>query len=149
MRHAWPLTDSLSHGLVISRPDCLHLIGDVWLGGAWVSEWSPRTFGLDGPGYRFDLGRRRVARHRSGDRAIVRPLAAALLECHGRAVFPHTVDGCTAGMMRKPNRARVTSDPPLLLLYGVGLLVRHARARGGCLLLTGWPSGKRIKSSLL
>ena len=30
-----------------------------------------------------------------------------------------------APMMRKPNRARATSDAALLLLKGIGLLVRH------------------------
>jgi hypothetical protein len=38
-------------------------------------------------------------------------------------------------MMRKPNRARLTADVPLLLSSGMRLLVRHARASGGWLLL--------------
>jgi len=39
------------------------------------------------------------------------------------------VDGCIARMMRKPNRARSTSEAALLLLQGVGLLVCHESDR--------------------
>jgi hypothetical protein len=41
------------------------------------------------------------------------------------AALPRAADGCIAQMMRKPNRAGLTSDAALLLLWGVGLLVRH------------------------
>jgi hypothetical protein len=34
-------------------------------------------------------------------------------------------------MMRKPNRATLTSDAALLLTYGMGLLVRHERSHDG------------------
>lgn len=48
-----------------------------------------------------------------------------------------------ARTMRKPNRARLTSEAALLLSWCIGLLVRHARTSGGWLLLTRgaivWP----------
>jgi hypothetical protein len=44
------------------------------------------------------------------------------------AVSTRAADGCIARMMQW-NRARSTSDAALLLLYGIGLLVRHARDR--------------------
>ena len=40
-------------------------------------------------------------------------------------------DDCIARMMRKPNRARSTSDAALLLLKRIGLLVRHGHSNGG------------------
>jgi hypothetical protein len=40
-------------------------------------------------------------------------------------------DGCIARMMRKPNRPTATSDAALLLLKGIGLLVRHGSSTAG------------------
>jgi hypothetical protein len=45
------------------------------------------------------------------------------------AVSPRAADGCIVWMMRKPNGARLTSDAALLLLLGIGLLVRHEQDR--------------------
>ncbi len=36
-----------------------------------------------------------------------------------------------ARMIRKPNRARLTSEVALLLWYGIGLLVRHGSDHAG------------------
>ena len=45
------------------------------------------------------------------------------------AVLHRAADGCTARMMRKPNRARLMSDASLLLSYVIRLLFRHERDR--------------------
>jgi hypothetical protein len=56
------------------------------------------------------------------------------------AVLLPVADGCLARMMHKPNGTRLTPDAALLLLWGIGLLVRHAlsslAAPGGT---TAWP----------
>jgi hypothetical protein len=44
---------------------------------------------------------------------------------HALSVLSPAADGCIARMIRKTNRARLTSDAALLLLSGIGLLVCH------------------------
>ena len=82
----------------------------------------------------------------NGDIPATGPALARLLLCQRTQLsLPRGADSCIGRMMRRPNRARLMSDPTLLLSSGIGLLVRHARASGGWLLLTRWPSGKRFE----
>jgi hypothetical protein len=63
----------------------------------------------------------RAAPMQSQEQACARPTRDARNATRS-PVSSRAADGCIARMMRKPNGARLLSDPRLLLLQGVGLL---------------------------